>query len=158
MPDRLLLPMSRRLEWANSCEALSASMVCSRKQAHVWPKPRGGTPGASSFGAGTAPVILQRVRWSSLSFRFAYQASHGAMKASRGQWRTPCWLLASRQAHFDCEAGCGHQVGAELPAYVSSPTLDTYQQCLVSDISVSSCSAKFAKTSRLCRCVPNTAT
>mmetsp|Transcript_13347 Transcript_13347/g.43619 ORF Transcript_13347/g.43619 Transcript_13347/m.43619 type:complete len:609 (+) Transcript_13347:29-1855(+) len=55
---------------------------------------------------------------------------------------------------FACEAGCGHQVGAELPAYVHDRSLDTFQQCLVSDISLATCDAAYAKTSRLCRCVP----
>ena len=56
--------------------------------------------------------------------------------------------------HFPCEAGCGHQVGDELPAYVHDSALDTYQQCLVSDITFSTCEAAFSKTTRLCRCVP----
>mmetsp|Transcript_34565 Transcript_34565/g.109990 ORF Transcript_34565/g.109990 Transcript_34565/m.109990 type:complete len:374 (-) Transcript_34565:173-1294(-) len=46
------------------------------------------------------------------------------------------------------------QVGAELPAYVHDRSLDTFQQCLVSDISLATCDAAYAKTSRLCRCVP----
>ena len=56
---------------------------------------------------------------------------------------TPVW---------PCEAGCGHQVGPELPAYASSNSLDTYRQCLVSDIAVSKCDAKYFKTERLCFC------
>ena len=52
-----------------------------------------------------------------------------------------------------CEAGCGHQVGPELPAYAESPSLDTHRQCLISDIAISKCEAKFGKTRRLCRCV-----
>ena len=54
--------------------------------------------------------------------------------------------------HFGCEAGCGHQVGTELPAYAATPDLDTYRQCLVSDIAISACSAAFRKTQRLCSC------
>jgi len=65
------------------------------------------------------------------------------------EWANSCAALA---AHFGCEAGCGHQVGPELPAYASSPDLDTYQQCLISDIAISQCSAKYAKTRRLCAC------
>jgi len=66
------------------------------------------------------------------------------------EWGNTCEALA---AHFACEAGCGHQVGPELPAYASSADLDTYQQCLISDIAVSECKAKYAKTRRLCTCV-----
>ena len=65
------------------------------------------------------------------------------------EWGNSCEML---QAAFACEAGCGHQVGPELPAYASSSTLDTYQQCLVSDIAISQCDAKYKKTSRLCFC------
>jgi len=65
------------------------------------------------------------------------------------EWGNSCAALA---AHFPCEAGCGHQVGPELPAYASSADLDTYQQCLISDIAVSQCGAKYAKTRRLCTC------
>ena len=39
-------------------------------------------------------------------------------------------------AAFACEAGCGHQVGPELPAYAESPSLDTHRQCLISDIAI----------------------
>ena len=46
------------------------------------------------------------------------------------------------------------QVGTELPAYVHNPSIDTYQQCLVSDIAFSVCKSSYTKTSRLCRCVP----
>jgi len=66
------------------------------------------------------------------------------------EWANSCEVMRS---HFKCEAGCGHQVGAELPAYASSKSLDTYQQCLISDIAFSKCDAKYAKTTRLCRCV-----
>ena len=66
------------------------------------------------------------------------------------EWANNCEAL---MAAFPCEAGCGHQVGPELPAYATSPTLDTHKQCLISDIAISKCEAKFAKTSRLCRCV-----
>ena len=54
--------------------------------------------------------------------------------------------------HFGCEAGCGHQVGKELPAYAATADLDTYQQCLITDIAVSACNAAFKKTRRLCSC------
>ena len=52
---------------------------------------------------------------------------------------------------FACEAGCGHQVGQELPAYSVAP--DTAGQCLVSDSAVSVCAASHASTSRACACV-----
>ncbi|GAB5373305.1 hypothetical protein AAMO2058_001739600 [Amorphochlora amoebiformis] len=54
---------------------------------------------------------------------------------------------------FACEAGCGHQMGREIPSYVVNPRERTYQQCLVSDEVVSTCSAKHAVTERLCACV-----
>ena len=73
----------------------------------------------------------------------------GACDPSTLEWGNSCEML---RAHFPCEAGCGHQVGPELPAYASSSSLDTYQQCLVSDIAVSKCEAKYAKTRRLCFC------
>ena len=66
------------------------------------------------------------------------------------EWGNTCEAMAR---HFKCEAGCGHQVGPELPAYASAPDLDTHRQCLISDIAVSTCSANFRKTSRLCTCV-----
>lgn len=73
----------------------------------------------------------------------------GRCEARTLEWGNTCQALA---AHFGCEAGCGHQVGPELPAYASSPDLDTFQQCLVSDIAISKCEAKYAKTRRLCSC------
>lgn len=66
------------------------------------------------------------------------------------EWGNSCEALAQ---HFACEAGCGHQVGPELPAYASSSDLDTFRQCLVSDIAISTCDASFRKTARLCTCV-----
>jgi hypothetical protein len=67
------------------------------------------------------------------------------------EWGNSCAAMA---AHFGCERGCGHQVGPELPAYAASPDLDTYQQCLISDIAISQCAAGYAKTRRLCTCAP----
>jgi len=58
------------------------------------------------------------------------------------------------KANFPCENGCGHQVGFELPAYVSDPRADTALQCLVTDEAVSTCKAGHRSTSRLCGCVP----
>ena len=66
------------------------------------------------------------------------------------EWVNDCDALAR---HFPCEAGCGHQVGSELPAYAHQASLDTHRQCLVSDIAFSKCEAKFAKTTRLCFCL-----
>lgn len=77
------------------------------------------------------------------------KAAGGRCDTATLEWGNTCEML---ETHFPCEAGCGHQVGPELPAYASSPTLDTYQQCLVSDIAISQCDAKYAKTRRLCFC------
>ena len=66
------------------------------------------------------------------------------------EWANTCEALG---AAFACEAGCGHQVGSELPAYAHQASLDTHRQCLVSDIAFSKCEAKFAKTTRLCFCL-----
>ena len=79
----------------------------------------------------------------------ACRLAGGNCDAPALEWGNTCTLL---QAHFPCEAGCGHQVGPELPAYASSSSLDTYRQCLVSDIAISKCEAKYAKTRRLCFC------
>lgn len=74
----------------------------------------------------------------------------GACSKSELEWVNSCEAM---QRHFGCEAGCGHQVGLELPAYATSPDLDTYRQCLVTDIAFSTCDAKYLKTARLCRCI-----
>ena len=68
----------------------------------------------------------------------------------RLEWGNNCDAMAK---FFRCEAGCGHQVGPELPAYASAQDLDTHGQCLISDIAVSTCKAAFKKTERLCACV-----
>ena len=70
--------------------------------------------------------------------------------ASALEWGNNCDAMAK---FFRCEAGCGHQVGPELPAYASAQDLDTHGQCLISDIAVSTCKAAFKKTERLCGCV-----
>jgi alpha-1,3-mannosyl-glycoprotein beta-1,2-N-acetylglucosaminyltransferase len=57
------------------------------------------------------------------------------------------------RAHFPCEGGCGHQVGAEIPCYVSEAGRDTHTVCLHSDV-ISKCAAAFKATTRLCVCVP----
>ena len=80
----------------------------------------------------------------------ACAAAGGLCDAPSLEWANSCAVMAR---HFPCEAGCGHQVGTELPAYATAPDLDTHQQCLVSDIAVPVCSAAFRKTARLCSCV-----
>jgi hypothetical protein len=79
----------------------------------------------------------------------ACAAMGGRCEERELEWGNSCAALAR---HFPCEAGCGHQVGPELPAYASAKDLDTYRQCLTSDIAVSTCDAKYAKTRRLCTC------
>jgi len=81
----------------------------------------------------------------------ACRAAGGRCDARTLEWGNSCAALAD---HFGCEAGCGHQVGPELPAYAASADLDTYRQCLISDIAISQCEAKYAKTRRLCACAP----
>mmetsp|Transcript_21667 Transcript_21667/g.50652 ORF Transcript_21667/g.50652 Transcript_21667/m.50652 type:complete len:791 (+) Transcript_21667:45-2417(+) len=55
--------------------------------------------------------------------------------------------------HFPCEAGCAHQVGKELPAYVTDMDQPTRQQCLVTFISKMTCDGHHPSTARLCACV-----
>ena len=55
--------------------------------------------------------------------------------------------------HFPCEAGCGHQIGDEIPCYVSDPTSQTYRQCLVTEQRMPRCRASHGSTTRLCVCV-----
>jgi len=59
------------------------------------------------------------------------------------------------QDHFPCEAGCGHQVGQEIPCYVHERSRDTALQCLVTDDVMPACTARHAATTRLCVCVPS---
>lgn len=54
---------------------------------------------------------------------------------------------------FPCEEGCAHQVGMELPAYVTEPREPTYRQCLVTFMATLNCVKSHAHTSRLCACV-----
>merc|ERR1711879_995193 len=58
------------------------------------------------------------------------------------------------QRYFPCEAGCGHQVGKEIPCYVHDRKRDTRMQCLVTDEAVPDCKAAIAVTTRLCVCIP----
>jgi len=55
---------------------------------------------------------------------------------------------------FPCEAGCGHQMGYEIPSYVVAPNERTYRQCLVADEVASTCQAQHPITRRLCACLP----
>ena len=62
-----------------------------------------------------------------------------------------CGML---RQHFKCEAGCGHQVGLELPCYVIDPQQVTYHQCLTSDEAPTNCDASHPSTRRICACLP----
>lgn len=65
------------------------------------------------------------------------------------QWANTCDVLASV---FACEAGCGHQIGQEIPCYVNDPTQVTHQQCLTTDGAPTSCKAQHRSTARVCPC------
>ena len=54
--------------------------------------------------------------------------------------------------HFPCEKGCAVELGFDVPNYVSSPELPTFQTCLVSQAEAR-CSALHTGTRRLCPCV-----
>jgi len=69
--------------------------------------------------------------------------------ANQLQWANKCEVLAKL---FPCEAGCGHQVGAEIPAYVVERSQLTFQQCLTSDELSESCNAAHSATRRVCPC------
>eukprot|EP00405_Crypthecodinium_cohnii_P037162 CAMPEP_0206544664 /NCGR_PEP_ID=MMETSP0325_2-20121206/11672_1 /ASSEMBLY_ACC=CAM_ASM_000347 /TAXON_ID=2866 /ORGANISM="Crypthecodinium cohnii, Strain Seligo" /LENGTH=633 /DNA_ID=CAMNT_0054043495 /DNA_START=226 /DNA_END=2123 /DNA_ORIENTATION=- len=45
------------------------------------------------------------------------------------------------RTHFSCEAGCGQNLGADLPCYVTSSKRDTSRQCLTTD-AAPTCSGK----------------
>ena len=62
-----------------------------------------------------------------------------------------CETMASL---FPCEAGCGHQMGAELPAYVPDQIPATFQQCLIFTEGVASCKSAHKSTARACACLP----
>jgi hypothetical protein len=53
---------------------------------------------------------------------------------------------------FECENGCGHQIGAEIPCYVADRGQQTYQQCLVTDAGAITCGSHHRSTRRLCAC------
>ena len=57
------------------------------------------------------------------------------------------------QRNFKCEGGCGHQVGQEIPCYVTDASQATYRQCLTTDGAPNDCDAKHPSTQRLCACV-----
>jgi hypothetical protein len=54
---------------------------------------------------------------------------------------------------FPCENGCGHQMGLELPAYVSQIGGDTFGQCLSGESSYPTCGSSHSMTSRMCACL-----
>jgi hypothetical protein len=56
-------------------------------------------------------------------------------------------------AHYPCEEGCGHQIGLEIPVYVSDSRAATFRQCLVTEQKMPKCTATHQHTSRLCACV-----
>ena len=63
-------------------------------------------------------------------------------------------IEAALAAHFPCPAGCGHQLGVELPAYVTSKAEATAGQCLIANGGATpTCAAKHRATQRLCVCV-----
>lgn len=77
-----------------------------------------------------------------------------------GDFRADARLLvfadacAALAAHFPCPAGCGHQLGVELPAYVTSKAEATAGQCLIANGGATpTCAAKHHATQRLCVCV-----
>eukprot|EP00927_Polykrikos_kofoidii_P072523 TRINITY_DN68627_c0_g1_i1.p1 TRINITY_DN68627_c0_g1~~TRINITY_DN68627_c0_g1_i1.p1 ORF type:complete len:772 (-),score=77.23 TRINITY_DN68627_c0_g1_i1:49-2364(-) len=76
------------------------------------------------------------------------------MKCDAGQLHFANTCSELLQA-FPCEQGCAHQVGKELPAYVSGDHESTHGQCLVTFISKLDCKGKHASTSRLCACRPS---
>mgnify|MGYP006169475773 CR=1 FL=1 len=54
---------------------------------------------------------------------------------------------------FPCEQGCAHQVGAEIPCYVSDAARNTHQQCLVTWEMSPTCDIFASFSRRLCVCV-----
>lgn len=66
------------------------------------------------------------------------------------QWANSCAVLATL---FPCEAGCGHQVGTEIPCYVQDTSQVTHQQCLTTDTTSESCEAAHHSTRRACPCL-----
>ena len=53
---------------------------------------------------------------------------------------------------FDCDNGCGHQVGLELPCYVSAKSEATFKQCLITNEGTPNCYASNVNTERACAC------
>mmetsp|Transcript_11262 Transcript_11262/g.33832 ORF Transcript_11262/g.33832 Transcript_11262/m.33832 type:complete len:752 (-) Transcript_11262:379-2634(-) len=66
------------------------------------------------------------------------------------------WFINTCQAladAFPCQAGCGLELGPEVPCYVDDARLNTHQKCLVTQRKPR-CSARHASTKRLCPCIP----
>uniref|UniRef100_A0A7S2U507 Uncharacterized protein n=1 Tax=Lotharella oceanica TaxID=641309 RepID=A0A7S2U507_9EUKA len=80
----------------------------------------------------------------------ACQRIHKTCDPRQIQFVNTCEALLE---HFPCEAGCGHQMGMEIPSYVVTSSERTYQQCLIADEVVSTCEAHHPVTRRLCACV-----
>jgi hypothetical protein len=142
----------------------------------LWPAhPRGGHAGLARTRHGRAVVLLVDRRapasdWLPARWRLRLPAgaltvaaaaageSCDATCVARGsrcddaqlQWANDC---AALRAHFRCEAGCGHQLGDEIPCYVTERGRDTHAVCLHGD-APSKCAARFGATRRLCVCVP----
>ena len=56
-------------------------------------------------------------------------------------------------ANFKCTNGCGHQLGIELPAFVTQASEATVGQCLIANGgAVPTCQSKHRATQRLCVC------
>lgn len=57
------------------------------------------------------------------------------------------------RTHFDCELGCSHEVGTEIPAMVVDKKEKTVGQCLTAISAVPTCDSAHPSTRRLCSCV-----
>lgn len=65
-------------------------------------------------------------------------------------WLNSCEAMGKL---FPCEAGCGHQAGDELPAYVVDDAQPTNQQCLVTSHPAMKCDSSHRSTRRICPCI-----
>ena len=152
------------LEWGNNCESMARHFGCEAGCGHQVCSPCGCPPAPLGRFGFTPDLLIQG----------GLQTHCGGDPGKRGCQRALCMharapirlctnsflrsisLMCPRAASLsNSNSGSrfSSQVGPELPAYASSPTLDTYKQCLISDIAISACDAAFAKTSRLCSCL-----
>ena len=140
----------------------------------LWPYPRGHSQHAIEVSIDGVTIILADER------SCPYLPSHLRVRPSRGltpvaavQGQTcdaacrynhmKChapdfWFLNSCEVlakFFPCEAGCALVLGDDIPNYVVSNRMDTYQKCLVSERQAT-CAASHRATTRLCACVPST--